>query len=236
MYQLICHARTGSTIVSHMMKIHGQQPWIDQIGLTEYFNHKTYRIENNSLIIEPDYGRDSWDNVKRKLDFVLEQKNKQIDYSMKIFPDTLMKIAPNQNEWETFKENLYEYLEDYKILNIKRHPYNHLLSFLYQKQTAWKKTHGLQKPELTNLVANKSHIESYKNMLDNNKVFFKKLRWYRVLDYDNLIPQCEEIFDMKFEGRVMEKMKNHIDYKSLLLEKDKEIIDNLYSKWLWKYA
>jgi hypothetical protein len=41
---------------------------------------------------------------------------------------------------------------------------------------------------------------------------------------------------MKFRGRVMEKMKNHIDYKSLLSEKDKEIIDNLYSKWLWKYA
>ena len=233
MYQLICHARTGSTVVSHMMKVYGRQPWINQIGLTEYFNQKKYRIENNKLRITQDPGIDSWDNVKRKLDFVLEQKNKGIHYSIKVFPAMIMKISPNLNEYDTFKEDLYEYLEDYKLLNIKRHPYNHLLSYLYQKQTGWKKTHGLQKSELTNIIAKKSDIKSFKDMLNNNKAFFRKLKWHKVLDYDNLILDCEQTFKIKFNDL---KLKNHIDYKSLLAPEDKEIIDNLYSKWLWKYA
>ena len=72
------------------------------------------------------------------------------------------------------------------------------------------------------------------NLFD--KIFFRKLKWHKVLDYDNLITSGEEAFNMKFEDLTMTKLKNHVDYKTLLAKKDKEIIDKLYSKWLWKYA
>jgi hypothetical protein len=170
-YQVVGHARTGSTVLNHFAVEHN-----DGIGFNEYFNDgqtdkRTRGIFDNEV------------SLYEKFKYLEYQMELGIHFSLKVFPVLVIK--------QGYENSLYEYLSNYKILTIKRNPFDSFLSLKFQDSTKWKFPHRLKfknyqfcEPEPFSI--NRYEINGFIHSWKKNQDFIDKLNIYHTFDYDEI--------------------------------------------------
>jgi len=244
MYQVVCHARTGSTFLCGSIDRYNKKHNNDIPSIYEFLNQTSRLIDNDEIVLRPDATianamNGSWNDLLDKLDFLIRQKEKGKHYSIKIIPYPIFCKAPNKDEWERVEKMLLNYLSGYNILTIKRDPYDTFLSYIYQANVDWLEPHGYKKSSVESLKVEKRYFAGFFKSFIINQNFMKKLNFYKTFDFDVFEYEILDYFNLEFKDETFQKLKNglsnEIDYESLLSEEDIMFINGFMSKNYMKF-
>jgi hypothetical protein len=193
-YQVVASHRTGSTLLKSFCVDYN-----DGFGFSELF-------------LEPAHTHMSFldlASMEEKFEFLEYYKKKDIHFSIKIFPKRIIDRG--------HEERLYNYLDGYKILTIRRDPFESFLSSEYQRATDWKIAHRKvvhgKRPE--NLIQQPFDIDY--NDIDNfvkkwnvDYGFINKLEVYKIFDYNELtVSNLQKFFNTQYKPDII---PHNIDY------------------------
>jgi len=195
-YQLVSSHRTGSSLLNSFCVNEN-----DGFGFSEIF-------------LDPSYASISilrYGTVEEKFEFLEYYKSKVIHFSIKIFPAKIL------YQDLKYKKLLTSYLQDYKIVTIKRNPLDSFLSSCYQDETKWKIAHR-EKNKVPKIIPkfsidlDKINIFCHKWNTDFN--FIKSLDIHHIFLYENLtVAHLQKYFKTNF---VPNTKPMNIDYRSLI--------------------
>ena len=209
-YQVVASHRTGSTLLN----------WFcindnDGLGFPEFF-------------LDPSYTHLSYIDkmsIEEKFEFLEYYKNKDVHFSTKIFPRRIIK--------QGYESRLKNYLDGYKILTIKRDPFDSFLSNQYQDSTDWKYAHrnndSLSLP-LKDFEIDLDKIKTFQKRWKTDHGFIEQLDVYKRFDYDDLtVSNLQRYFKTDYDPNLR---PININYRKLIINFDevKEVFDNeMYS-------
>jgi hypothetical protein len=194
-YQVVSSHRTGSTLLN-LFCINNNEGF----GFSELF-------------LEPSYTRMSFldsASMEEKFEFLEYYKKKDIHFSIKIFPKKIIDRG--------YEEKLYNYLDGYKILTIRRDPFDAFLSESYQKATNWKIAHRKtihgKTPDTLLEQPFEIDYDSVNGFIDKwnvNYGFVKKLNVHKTFDYHELtINNLQQYFNTNYAPDII---PHNIDYE-----------------------
>lgn len=182
-YQVVATHRTGSTLLNRFCVNDN-----DGFGFSELFLNPSYT----------DFTFLDLASMEEKFEFLEYNKKKDIHFSIKIFPKRIID--------EGYEDRLYNYLTGYKILTIRRDPFDAFLSSEYQRATNWKFAHRKimhgSKPE--NLLEQPLKIDynSIQLFVDKWNIdyqFINRLNIHKIFNYNELtVNNLQKYFRTKY--------------------------------------
>ena len=205
-YQIVGSPRMGTSFLANMALIEN-----NYVGLSEFFEPASESVLNKDF---------SHYTIDERFKYLEECKLKNIHYVLKIFPYKLISIG--------YKDQLVNYLKDYKILTINRNPFDACLSFCYQIHTRWKTPHRINnefyisKPFNVKLRRVSDYVEMYKI----NTNFLREVNVFKSFEYQDLtVDNLETFFGVKNSTPLS---PININYRDLILNLDQveEVFNN----------
>ena len=194
-YQVVSSQRTGSTVLNdYALDCH------DRFGFNELFldnpHHPTALFIKNY-------------STEEKFEFLEYYKSKDVHFTLKVFPNLLIK--------QGYEQRLFDYLKGYDILTIERNPWDAFLSLSYQNHCGWKTPH--RHPDVDGFIElgafdiNTSIIKDFceKWKIDFN--FIDKLNPYHTFKYRDLTTEKLQRFFNSKHSTVLTPCS--LNYKSL---------------------
>lgn len=201
LYQVVSSHRTGSTVVNdYALNYH------DMFGFNELFLSKP---SPTTALFLKDY------SIEEKFEFLEYYKSKDIHFTFKVFPYTLIT--------QGYEQRLFDYLKGYNILTIERNPWDSFLSSAYQEECNWKTAHrhpGVN--EFVELVSFKINTSMIKHFCEKWRIdfgFIDKLNPHHIFKYEDLtIENLQRYFNSKHTTTLK---PCNLNYKSLATNYDK---------------
>ena len=219
-YVVVGHKRTGTTyLMNYVYKHFGFE---EHNFIAEFFLSRYYLDENGSWhkFKSKIYNKKQ---INRKFNYFEILKEQEKCHPFKIFPYNLIQGG--------YEERLKELLSGFKILTIRRDPFDSFLSYIYQNRTNWKNTHRCvfrtQHIEEFDYVIYKEEINLYINQYKIEKSFIDSLDIFHTFEYKDInTANLQNFFDIKINEH---HSPLNVDYRKLVIninEIEKEFYRN----------
>lgn len=193
-YQVVASHRTGSTLLNSFCINHNEGFGFSELFLSPSYTHMSFL---------------DLASTEEKFNFLEHYKKKDIHFSIKIFPKRLID--------EGYEDRLYNYLDGYKILTIRRNPFDSFLSESYQKATSWqfghrKLAHGKSPEKLLEhpFEIDYNDVKDFVEKWNINYEFVKRLNVHKIYDYSELtIDNLQRVFNTNYTPDII---PHDIDY------------------------
>lgn len=219
-YQLVTYPRTASTYLTSINHAYNIKRNLSVENVCEFFlNRYVLKEDWYYLDIKRDWKVVDKTNIADKLLFLKQNKIKDNHFSLKVIPDTIESC---------YYDDLLCYLNDYKLLTIRRNPYNMFISYMYQIKTEWKQTHNANTPIINSLKITEYDVEDYLQRLSINREFIKSCNIHYTFNYEKLEDEIPNFFGIT--NTLMKIYPMNIDYLSLLSCNSRNIKEMFYDK------
>lgn len=221
-YRVVCMQRTGSTfLTNYMQKFYNVKSEFEFLLDSHVLHNDGTLTYDKSLR----YTGASLDRVLKKLDYLDETKLSELNFQLKIIPNSTMELG--------IENRLTNYLKGYKILTIARNPWDSFMSIQYQKETNWEYAHNVHQ----GIEPRKIHY----TIKEKDIIRYAINWWYDVKFISNLEPHVFDYEDLsaeslnEFFGKQVKP--DHwplgIDYKELILNYDEAytIFNKHFAGW-----
>jgi len=208
-YVVVGHKRTGTTYLMNYVYEHfdfKEYNFIAEFFLSSYYLDRNGSWHNLELEI---YDKKQ---IDRKFNYFETLKDRENCHPFKIFPYNLIYYG--------YEERLKELLSGFKILTIRRDPFDSFLSCIYQNRTKWKNTHrclfAAQHIEEFKFTIYRSEIDHYINEYKIEKNFIDNLNVFHIFEYKDITAKKLSSF-FNIEKRKENFLPMNIDYKKLVI-------------------
>ena len=207
-YQVVASHRTGSSLLNdYALDYH------DRVGFHEVF------------LDGPSYKFMAHLTIEEKFEFLEYYKKQDIHFTTKIFPYEIISKG--------YEERLFDYLKGYKILTIKRNPWDAFLSHSYQDFCGWKTSHRREGDDFIELQSFEIGLYKIKHFCKKWKTdfnFVQRLDIHHTFNYNDLtINNLKKYFNTTYDSPAK---PSNINYEKIAINyrKAKELFDyEMYS-------
>jgi hypothetical protein len=222
-YVVVGHRRTGTTYL--MDYVCAQSNFNKVESINEFFLDRNYLSLNgdwNTLKIETPTKK----QIERKFNYFEILKEENMCHPFKVIPYKII--------LDGYEKRLYDLLNGFKLLTIRRDPFDSFLSYIYQNRTNWKNTHRrlfrTQHIEEFKFIIYEPEIDHYINQYKIKKNFINKLDIFHTFEYEDLTPKnLSSFFNIKKNKENYLPM--NIDYRRLII--NLEDIEKKFRKKLY---